>query len=228
MEDRIRILFLIALASAATGCSWMPFIGKDKPQEVVVESDGESGPVQVIEPEVERRDIKTAKIDTEDFEIGVFGGIMGVEDFGSNPSYGLRLAYHVNESLFVEATAGRTDTEETSFERLSGAAELLNDEEREFIYYNLSLGYNLFPGEAFIGENRAYSQSLYLIGGLGSTRFAGDDRFTLNLGVGYRFLVTDSIALHADFRDHLFDIDILGEDKTVHNLEAHFGFTFFF
>ncbi len=226
MENRIRILFLIGALVATGGCSWMPFIGGDS--EPVAEEVGNGEPPQVINPEVERRDIKTADIDTEDFEIGVFGGIMSVEDFGSNPSYGLRLAYHVNESLFVEATAGRTDTEETSFERLSGAAELLTDEEREYIYYNVSLGYNLFPGEAFIGENRAYTQALYVIGGLGSTTFAGDDRFTVNLGVGYRFLVTDYIALHADFRDHLFDIDILGDEKTVHNLEAHLGFTVFF
>ena len=68
----------------------------------------------------------------------------------------------------------------------------------------------------------------YLIAGLGSTRFAGDDRFTVNFGAGYRFLLTDSVALHLDFRDHLFDIDLLGEEKTVHNLEGHLGFTVFF
>ena len=61
-----------------------------------------------------------------------------------------------------------------------------------------------------------------------STRFAGDDRFTVNFGVGYRFLYTDSVAFHLDFRDHLFDIDLLGEDKTTHNLEATLGVTVFF
>ena len=227
MENRVRILFLIAGLAGMSGCSWMPFVGGDDTQadETTV---GRATTPQVIEPQVERREITTDAIDTEDFEIGIFGGIMGVEDFGSNPSYGLRLAYHISESLFVEAMAGRTDTEETSFERLSGAAQLLTDEEREYTYYNLSLGYNLFPGEVFLGSNRAYTQSLYVVGGLGSTEFAGDSRFTVNLGVGYRFLVNDSIALHADFRDHLFDIDILGEEKTVHNLEAHLGFTVFF
>ncbi|MEM1263129.1 MAG: outer membrane beta-barrel domain-containing protein [Pseudomonadota bacterium] len=228
MEDRLRVLFLIGLAVGASGCSWMPFVGGGQPAPAGEPVDGDDRPVQVIEPEVERRDIKTARIDTEDFEVGIYGGIMSVEDFGSNPSYGARLAYHVNELLFVEAAVGRTDTEETSFERLSGAAELLTDEEREFIYYNMSLGLNIFPGEAFLGANRAYTQSLYVIGGLGSTRFADDDRFTINLGFGYRFLVTDSIALHVDFRDHLFDIDILGEEKTVNNLEGHLGFTVFF
>jgi outer membrane beta-barrel protein len=57
---------------------------------------------------------------------------------------------------------------------------------------------------------------------------AGDDRFTGNFGAGYRCLLNDSVALHVDFRDHLFDIDLLGEEKTVHNLAAHLGVTVFF
>ena len=44
----------------------------------------------------------------------------------------------------------------------------------------------------------------------------------------FRFLLTDSLALHVDFRDHLFDIDLLGEEKTAHNLEGHIGVTVFF
>ena len=93
---------------------------------------------------------------------------------------------------------------------------------------NLSLGYNILPGEVFLGEGRAYNTNLYLIAGVGATRFAGDDRFTVNVGAGYRFLLNDSVALHIDFRDHLYDIDLLGEEKTVHNLEGHLGFTVFF
>ncbi|MDZ7645072.1 MAG: outer membrane beta-barrel domain-containing protein [Woeseiaceae bacterium] len=185
-------------------------------------------PGQVIEPEVARREIREGDIDTENFEVGAFVGIMGVEDFESNVSYGARLAYHVTEGFFVEGTLGQTDAGLTSFERLSGGAPLLSDSERTFTYYNLNLGYNILPGEAFIGRSRAYNSQLYVIAGLGSTRFAGDDRFTVNFGAGYRFLLTDSIALHLDVRDHLFDIDLLGEEKTVHNLEGHLGLTVFF
>ena len=68
----------------------------------------------------------------------------------------------------------------------------------------------------------------YKIWFMGSTRFAGDDRFTVNFGAGYRFILTDSISLHMDFRDHLFDIDVVGEEKTTHNLEATLGLTAFF
>jgi outer membrane beta-barrel protein len=134
----------------------------------------------------------------------------------------------VTEGFFVEGTLGQTDAGLTSFERLSGGAPLLSDSARQFTYYNLNLGYNILPGEVFIGERRAYNTNLYLTAGLGSTRFADDDRFTVNFGAGYRFLLTDAIAIHLDVRDHLFDIDLLGEEKTVHNLEGHLGLTLFF
>ena len=225
MENRVRILFLSAVGATTlltSGCGSLPFFGGKQ------DTGTAEAPEQVIEPEVERREIKRPRIDTEDFELGGYAGLMSVEDFGVNPVVGATLAYHFSESLFVEAAIGRTDTDQTSFERLSGAAELLTDDEREFTYYNASVGWNLFPGEAFFGRNRAFNQSFYLIGGLGSTRFGGDDLFTVNVGAGYRLLFNDIFALRIDFRDHVFDSDLLGESQTVHNLTGHLGFTFFF
>lgn len=226
MESRFRVLFLIAAIISLPGCAATKNLFGFGNEEAPPPSA--EGPGQVIDPEVERRDIKEPAIDREDFELGAFAGIMSVEDFGADFVYGVRLAYHITEGFFVEGTAGRTDTGLTSFEELSGDARLITDSEREFTYYNLNLGYNVLPGEVFIGEGRAYNSHLYLIGGLGSTDFAGDDRFTVNFGFGYRLLLSDSVAMHLDFRDHLFDIDLLGEEKTAHNLEAHFGFTVFF
>ncbi len=183
---------------------------------------------QVIEPRLERRDIKVAKIDSENFEIGVFGGVMSVEDFGASPVYGARAAYHVTTGLFMEAAYGRTDTDETSYEKLSGGAKLLTDSERRLSYYNFSLGYNLLPGETFLTRARAFTSDFYIIAGIGSTDFAGDQRFTVNYGAGYRLLATDWLALHVDVRDHLFDSDLLGEDKTTHNIEISAGLAVFF
>ena len=226
MESRFRILFLIVAISLLSGCAATKNLfgfGRNEAPPPSAEPPG-----QVVDPEVERRRIKEPKIDSENFELGAFAGIFAIEDFGSNVVYGARLAYHVTEGFFVEATAGTTEGDLTSFEILSGDARLLTDDERRLTYYNLNLGYNIFPGEVFLGEGRAYNTNLYLIAGLGSTRFAGDDRFTVNFGAGYRFLLTDTVAIHIDFRDHLFDIDLLGEEKTVHNLEGHLGLTIFF
>lgn len=219
MESR----FLVLLLSAVLMISLSACGGRRNVQA----SDSEEQ-VPVIEPEVERRVIDPAEIDTEDFEVGFYAGQMSVEDFGVNTVAGLRFAYHITEGFFVELGAGQTDTELTSFERLSGAAQLLTDSEREYSYYNLSMGYNIFPGESFIGRNRAVNTSFYVIAGVGKTRFAGDDRFTVNVGAGMRFLPLDWMALHVDVRDHILDVDLLGQEKTVNNLEAHVGLTFFF
>ena len=228
MESRFRLLFLVLpiLALGLTGCAATKNLfsrGNDSAPPPTAEDPG-----QVIDPEVARREIKEPKIDTEDFEVGVFIGLMSIEDFESDILYGARFAYHVTEGFFVEATIGQTNAGLTSFERLSGGAPILSPSDREFTFYNLNLGYNILPGEVFLGEGRAFNTDLYLIGGLGSTRFAGDDRFTVNFGVGYRFLLNDLIAIHLDVRDHLFDIDLLGEDKTTHNLEGNLGVTVFF
>ncbi len=227
MESRLRVLFLSVAMIALSGCGTNGFFGiggnKSAPPPF-----GAPEPEQVIDPDVARRDIKEPEIDAEDFEIGGFAGIMSIEDFGSNLVYGVRLAYHITEGFFLEGSVGQTEAGLTSFEVLSGGAPILSDSDRQYTYYNLNVGYNILPGEGFIGESRAYNTGLYLTAGLGSTRFAGDDRFTVNYGAGYRFLLNDIVALHLDFRDHLYDIDLLGEEKTVHNLEATLGVTVFF
>jgi outer membrane beta-barrel protein len=221
MEGRILVLLLRnALLGALLSVLAVPAWAQDDDQDAAAPP--------VIEPEVERRKIKKPKIDTEDFEVGVFGGMMSVEDFGVNTIVGARFAYHITEGFFVEAAAGRTDTEETSFERLSGGAQLLTDDQRTLTYYSVSLGYNLFPGEVFIGRKRAFNTAIYFLAGVGDTDFAGDNRFTVNFGAGLRLLPTDWFALHLDVRDHIFDIDLLGQEKTSHNIESHIGFTFFF
>lgn len=229
MESRFRVLFLaLPMALCLAGCAATKSLfgmGDDEATPAPAEAPT---PEQVIDPQVERREVREPKIDTENFEIGAFAGILSIEDFGSDVVYGARLAYHITEGLFVEGTIGQSEAGLTSFEELSGGAPILSDSDRQFTYYNLNLGYNLLPGEVFIGEGRAYNTSLYVTGGLGSTTFGGDDRFTVNFGAGFRFLLTDSIALHLDVRDHLFDTDLLGEEKTVHNLEGVLGLTVFF
>jgi outer membrane beta-barrel protein len=219
MESRVLVLFLgLALGvGSLTGCA--------RGRATVAEDTSQP---PVIEPDVARREIEVPKIDTEDFEVGVTLGQISVEDFGVNTVAGARFAYHVTEGFFVELAAGKADTELTSFERLSGAAQLLTDSEREYSYYNVSLGYNIFPGEHFIGKNRAMNTETYVIGGVGKTEFAGDDRFTINFGIGMRVMPLDWLAVHGDIRDHVFDIDLLGQEKTSHNLEATLGVTFFF
>jgi outer membrane beta-barrel protein len=172
--------------------------------------------------------VQVDEIDAENFEVGVFAGLMNVVDFGSNTLTGVRGTYHVTEDLFIEGTYGTTRLDETSYERLSGSVELLTDDQRDLSYYSASLGYNVLPGEAFVGRGWAFKGALYLVGGAGSTDFGGDDRFTVNFGVGYRLIATDWLALHVNVRDHVFESDLLGSDETYHNLEFSGAVSLFF
>ena len=225
---KVGVLFCAALA--LQGCG---LFGHKKEQpplgaEVEQQKGPDSSEQPVINPEVERRKIKVPKIDNQDFELGAFVGVLSIEDFGSNPVVGARLDYHITEDFFLEGTYGRSKGGTTSYERLAGSVPLISDDKRYYTYYALNVGWDALPGEIFVGKNRAYNSALYLTVGVGGTKFAGDNRFTVNGGVGYRILFNRFIAAHFDFRDHLFDIDLLGEKKVAHNLEGSLGLSFFF
>ncbi len=232
--SRYRILLLIAVSALTLpGCSLLSRIGSDSPPTAsgtTESADAARTPTDepIINPQVERRQIRRTRIDTENFELGGYVGLLSIEDFESNVVYGARLAYHLTEDFFLEASAGQSKAGRTSYENLSGSAELLTDDERDYSYYALSLGWNALPGEVFVGRNRAYNTAFYFLAGLGSTTFGGDDRFTVSGGFGYRVLPSDWIAVHFDVRDHVFHSDLLGDKKIVNNLEAHLGLSIFF
>ncbi|WP_349342970.1 outer membrane beta-barrel domain-containing protein [Marinobacter sp. MMG032] len=214
MENRTKHLFLKPACLAAGLCvAGVAQAQDDRP---------------LIEPDVTPVPVTEAMIDTENFEIGAFVGVLNIEDFESSLLYGGKLTYHLSESFFFEAGIGFAEGGETSFEKLAGNVEVLTDSERDYSYYNINLGYNVLPGEAFLTENYAFNTNFYLIAGVGATDFAGDTRFTLNAGAGYQVLLTDSVAVHIGVRQHYYRIDVLGAEKTSMNTEVSTGLSVFF
>lgn len=220
MDPGLHLLLLSGLALVALA----------SPRGAVAQEPTGAAPAtpQVVEPRVKRREVRPAGLDTENFEAGAFLGVVSIEDFGSSFSYGARIAYHFTEDFFAEATVGSAEAGRTSYEELSGSAELLTDSERRFTHYDLAIGWNALPGEVFFGGSRAMPSAVYFTLGAGSTRFAGDDHFTIVLGAGLRLLANDWLALHLDARNLAFESDLLGENKLTHNLQFTFGLTAFF
>ena len=177
----------------------------------------------ILTPQVERRRISESQIKGSNIEVGAFAGVISIEDFGSNAIYGARVAYHVSEDVFFEAAVAQARAGETSVETLNPGVELLRGSERDFRDYDMSVGYNLLPGEAFVGGNRAYNTSFYLLGGAGSTRFAGDDNFTVSIGAGYRVILAKGLTIRLETRNHVFDLDVTGRNKTTQNLAWTLG-----
>jgi outer membrane beta-barrel protein len=217
MEIRFRSILLAATFLTLT----MPAT------RLAAQSDeNESG--NLIEPQIERVEFDESQIDSYDFELAIYGGVLAMEHFDTNPVVGLKLGYHVSEDFFVQGSYGKSDVGETSFERLSGGAPLLSDSERDVEYYLFSIGFNLLPGEAFLTDSTTLNTVLYVSGGMGVTKFAGDDRSTIAFAVGYRTIIIDALSVDVEMRDLIFDLDIFGEDETTHNIELTVALNLFF
>ena len=221
----IRLSSVLLAAALLSGCGWF-HRGEKRPTPVVAEES--PAEPSIIEPQVNRREIKTPKIKAKDIEVGAYFGALSVEDFGTNPIYGVRAAYHVSEDIFLEGYLARSKAGLSSLEDVFPQITVISNSGRQFTYYDLDVGYNVLPGEVFLGRGRAFNTALYVTVGMGDVKFADQDQFALNFGVGTRVLLTDWLAVHMDVRDHVFESDLFGVDKNVHNIEATMGFTTFF
>jgi outer membrane beta-barrel protein len=241
MESRIRLFLLSACALlACAGCAGhrarqarnaahvpaaasAPQPGSDEDAA----ADNTPPPV-VVQPQVQRRSVRVPHIGARNVELGAYYGILSIENFGSQPVQGVKLDYHVTEDFFFQGAYGQSRAGQTSYELLSGGIQLLSSAERRFTYYDLSLGYNLLPGEIFIGHRLAMTSALYMLGGIGSVDFAGDQNFAVNFGAGFRVLPTDWLAFYVDMQDIVFRTNIFSVYKLSNNLQATVGLSVFF
>ncbi len=218
MDNGIQRIFLALLVCGAFSLSSSLAIAAEEPA---------NEPNKIYNPELERQVIDEALIDDEDFELGLFFGVLSIEDFGASELYGLKAAYHVNEDFFLNINFARAKAGLTSDEQLFGIIRF-TDEDRQYEYYDFSIGWNVLPGEGFIWEDYALNTSFYLIAGVGNTDFAGNTEFTYIVGAGYKILYNDWLAINLDTRDHMFNAELTGTSKRTHNLEFSLGISFYF
>lgn len=176
----------------------------------------------VVTPPVPRREPVLPRFPSRDWEAGAFGGVYQTQNFGGNAVGGLRLAYHVTEDVFVEASLGRTRVSDEAFRRILPGGVFAQRTET-LSYLGLAAGVNLLPGEVFLGRDRALASQVYAIGGVGTTTFVDQRKQTFQLGFGLRLFLSPRIALRLDVRDHVFPLDLLGERRTTQNLELTTG-----
>ena len=223
MENRIQRVFLMPLltVSALT-------LGLITASTPTFAAEAEVSSTVAVKADVERRDVVEDLLDTENFEVGIQGGIMSIEDFESSPWINAHVGYHISEHFYVKANYAQAKAGETSFEKLANAAPLLTDAERELTYYGLNIGYTLLPGEIFFSKDTVFNSAFSFELGGGSTEFAGDEQFTVNLTANYRVFLTDWLAWDLSMSDYLFNTEVTGESKTTHNLTFATGVAFYF
>ena len=222
MESRIsRILLKIGTCVLLAGMS----VGSYGEETSERKSTEAMNSAPIIEPFIVRTDLDESDINTENFELGVYVGQISIEELTTIPLYGVSATFHATEDLFLEANYAIGTLEEPNSSTLNQSLTFTDD---ALVMYNLSLGFNVFPGEVFLGKDWAFNSALYLIAGAGITQFNGKDEFTVNVGMGYRIILTDWMAFHVDFRNHMFSREVAQTDKKSQNLDFHTGVTFFF
>src|SRR5262249_33556415 len=211
-KPRIASFLIVAADAAAPGAA--------KAQST------QSVPEPVIPAQVDRRDVHVPKIKANDIEAGAFVGIQSVQSFGTKPSAGLRLGYHVTEDYFIEGTYGRSKVSDQAYRRLG--IPIFSSEVIPLTYYNLSIGVNLFPGEVFVGKDWAMTSAVYLVGGVGNVKFNGESHTAYDFGIGIRVLPKDWLSARFEIRDHMFSSDLLGKNELTHNFEMTLGIAAYF
>lgn len=229
MENRSQHLLLSTRKPRAIGTALLTGLLALTPMGLAQAQESGAAPVQVIEPDIEPRSISEADIDAEFFEIGAFAGMLTIDNFSSEPLFGVSAAFHATEDFFLQFNYGMSEAGLTSFEELSGSnVRLLTDDDRDYSYYDFLVGYNIFPGEIFFSDSLTFNSAFYLVGGVGNTEFGGESNFTTTLGTGFRIVLLDWLTVHVDFRDHMFKSDLIRESQLTHNIELSSGITLFF
>jgi outer membrane beta-barrel protein len=217
----------VPLIAAVGICIW-PMLAGAADQPPADEAAKEAAPEeQVIQPELDRRAVKVLHIPSNDFEFGLFTGAYNTEYFGTDVVGGARLGYHITEDFFAEALYGDTRATDEVFRQILPGGVFRNPKEK-LRYYELTGGINVLPGEVFFWTTTARPSALYLIAGLGATNFLDQRHFTAVAGFGVRAWLANWVSLQVDMRDHIFSLDVLGQQRSTQNLEFSGGVTFFF
>lgn len=164
------------------------------------------------------------------FEVSASLGTLSIEDFPSELMGGISAAFVASEDFFVEYNYLTASISLSNFERNPGFLTYTLGEGRRFRHYDLLLGYNLFQSEFFTDNKTSLLSNLYLVAGVGDTKFGTEDNFTYTLGVGYRAKFTKKLFMKIDFRNHFYDSALVtgseSEFYTVTQFSGSVGFLF--
>ncbi len=177
----------------------------------------------LIAPPAETLAFKEEKIDQEFIEISPYYGLFALDGFSTAPVMGLNLALHLTEDVFFEGNYGMTKVSDDGF---GGGLTIFTD--TDMTYWNVNLGYNLFPGQIFLTRRRTMNSTIYIVGGAGLTEFDAKSQFTFNFGTGYKIFFTDWMDAGFRLSLHSFESDVTGEKEKMFNLEGIVSIAFFF
>lgn len=166
-------------------------------------------------------------IDSEFLELGLGFGVINIEDFPSEYTTGLNLKFRATEDLFLQLNFMlASDVELSSAEKSQGA--FFTDSDRDYLHYDMLVGYNFFQGEFFTSNTNANLSTLYIVGGIGETEFGDESNFTYTFGLGYQVAFYRKYILNVDVREYIYESSLIAEDDTTVATHVSVGFNYLF
>lgn len=166
-------------------------------------------------------------INNEVFELGVAVGLINIADFNSEVTGGLSATFRASEDFFLQYNFLQAKASSSSYELSQG--KWFDGSDRTFRHYDLLVGYNLYQGEFFASGSNARLSALYVVGGVGDTRFGGEDSFTYTLGLGYQVAITRRFIARVDYRSYIYSSTLIADEKkTVTSTQFSSGLSFLF
>lgn len=155
--------------------------------------------------------VEASDLNQEVFELGVFTGILNIGDFGSEWAVGISANFQASEDFFLQYNYLQAEAELSSYEK--STVSYFSGSDRDFVHYDLLVGYNLFQGEMYPDLGAANLSSLYIIGGVGDTRFGDEANFTITYGVGYKVAFARKYVMHIDYRSYLYESSLVRDEE---------------
>ena len=166
------------------------------------------------------------RLDNEYFELGIDLGVLAIQDFNSEWAPGINATFHASEDFFLQLNLFTAEASLSSFER--SQRPYFEGDDRNFIQYGLLVGYNVFAGELYLSEGRSSLSNLYFVVGAGNISFGGEERFGSTLGFGYKLGLTRRLNLRIDFKDHIYESNLIEQGDASHNTRFSVGLGFLF
>lgn len=181
-----------------------------------------SGQLPEIDPDVERREVGLPALESLDLEIGGFVGVMSIEDFGANYSYGVDATFHVTEDFFLAGYLGFSRISDQAYRQLN--LPLFGENRWRDVRTNgFLVGWNFLHGEMFWGDSTAFSASTYVVAGAGTINFDDEDYFQVSTGVGLKLVPRDWMSIKVEAHFNEYESNLLGYKKYAHNTELLLG-----
>lgn len=166
-------------------------------------------------------------IDKEIVELGLFTGVLNIGDFGSEWLTGISATFQASEDFFLQYNYLQAKADLSSVEKSQGR--YFSGSDRDFVHYDLLVGYKLFQAEVYPTEGKANLSSFYLTAGVGESRFGGEETFTFTAGLGYDVAISRDLIIRADYRHYVYESALIrDEEATVRSAQFSIGLGYLF